>query len=433
MKSWLLIPLCLALIACDGKPKERAVPELPNTKLAFTCAYEKDHLPAIAPEVEQVYRYARYVQKNNVLKKDASVYPELARLYRIAAANGHYKANLEVRQMIGKGQADSLDPVKETLDLTEALIRQGVPGGYYDMGRYLEKGYGVKKDPELALRYFRKSADMGSPEGQFLVGEKLEPIEIAPDIARQMFQCAAEQGHGEAAEAVGIGYKLDKKYIEALQAFQLGVKAGNATAALRLEDGFKAPPPDDQLDYLALTEDKERSRRYEIIGDTLSAWSYRHPTVPEIDDIVPLPPAKLPPWDGKIQWLKDHEANVAPEKPSEAQLTKLAKAKGLDPATGEPLAEKTAQAEPTPKPAAPKVALGTVCRSGEPCPQSGVWQVLWPDETNVNPLTVTKHFAQGETLPTQAVERRRSGLASVFKGKVETRDEAVSWKLVGLG
>ncbi|WP_255360810.1 DUF6396 domain-containing protein [Chromobacterium sp. LK1] len=48
-------------------------------------------------------------------------------------------------------------------------------------------------------------------------------------------------------------------------------------------------------------------------------------------------PAKLPPWDGKIQWLKDHEANIAPPKPSEELMEKLAKAKGLDPKTGRPL------------------------------------------------------------------------------------------------
>ncbi|MBM3114536.1 sel1 repeat family protein [Jeongeupia naejangsanensis] len=343
MKPWLLITLCFALTACDGKPKERAVSDLANiqAKLAFTCAYEKDHLPPIAPEVEQVYRYARYVQKSNVLKQDAGVYPELARLYRIAAANGHYKANFEVRQMISKGQADSLDPVKETLDLTEDLIRQGVPGGYYDMGRYIEHGYGVKKSPELALRYFRKSADMGSPEGQFLVGEKLDPIGMAPDVAEQMLKCAAEQGHGEAAVSLAIGYQLHKKYSEAVEAFQLAAKGGAVSGASYLEHAFMGPQADDKLYYLDQKEDLERSRRYKIIGDTLSSWSYRYPTVPEIDEIVPLPPAKLPPWDGKIQWLKDHEANIAPEKPSEALLTKLAKAKGLDPATGETLTKKS--------------------------------------------------------------------------------------------
>ncbi|NWK80156.1 DUF6396 domain-containing protein [Aquitalea sp. LB_tupeE] len=335
-KTWLLL-LCL-LTACGEQ--HRTLPDLNEVKtnLAFSCAYEKDHLPKLDAEADQVYRYARHLQKNNQLQEDVSVYPDLERYYRIATAHGHYKANLELRQMIGKGQAWTADPVKETLDLTEELIHQGVPGGYYDMARYIEAGYGVKQDQELALRYYRKAADLGSPEGQYLVANKLAPMENAPEVARQMRKCAARQGHGDAATDLGIDLKDDVKVLsQAWEAFQLGVKAGNESAASFLEHGFLAPSNEDRLYYMGLEKDPERSRRYKEIGDILGRYSYAHPTVPELDDIVPLPPAKLPPWDGKIQWLKDHEANIAPPKPSEALLEKLAKTKGLDPKTGRPL------------------------------------------------------------------------------------------------
>ena len=161
-------------------------------KLAFTCAHEKDVIPPRGPEAEQLYQHARWLKKNNLLKEDATLYPKIERLIRIATAYGHDKANLELRQMIGKGQADSDDPVKETLDLTEDLVRRGIPGGYYNMGRYLERGYGVKQDKTLALKYYRKSADLGSPEGQYAVGGMLAPINSAPEVARQMRRCAAE-------------------------------------------------------------------------------------------------------------------------------------------------------------------------------------------------------------------------------------------------
>ncbi|MGD1826811.1 DUF6396 domain-containing protein [Chromobacterium violaceum] len=337
MKWLALLALFFTLTACSNK--ERTVQNLDEVKanLAFTCVYEKDHLPKLDPNADQLYRYARYVQKNNLLKDDVSLYPELERYYRIATAHGHYKANLELRQMIGKGQAWTADPVKETLDLTEELIKQGVPGGYYDMARYIDSGYGVKKDPELALRYYRKSADMGSPEGQYYVAEKLAPLDRAPEVARQMRRCAAEQGHGKAADSLARDFKGDEMYPQALQAFQLGVKGGNEISASTLEIAFLHPPKTDSLDYLELDKDPERSRRYKEIGDILGRYSYLHPTVPELDEIVPLPPAKLPPWDGKIQWLKDHEANIAPPKPSEELIEKLAKAKGLDPKTGRPL------------------------------------------------------------------------------------------------
>ena len=63
----------------------------------------------------------------------------------------------------------------------------------------------------------------------------------------------------------------------------------------------------------------------------------RNPKVPDIDKIVPLPPAKLPPWDGTFEWEKEQAAAVPPEKPSEELINRLAKAKHLDPTTGLPL------------------------------------------------------------------------------------------------
>ena len=330
----------LPLTACRDNStatKDRPVTNLTEVqaKLAFTCAYEKDAIPPHDPEADQLYKYARWLRKNNLLKEDPAVYPKIERLVRIATAYGHDKANLELRQMIGKGQAVSDDPVKESLDLVEELIKRGIPGGYYDMGYYVENGYGVKADYELALKYYRKSADLGSPEGQYLVAEKLDPPDMAPDIAEQMYKCAAEQGHGEAANSLGNGYAgLSKNYPEALRAFQLGAKAGNASAAGFLQHGFDGPPPTDRLMYIGQQKDPERVRRYKIIKNVLADYSYLNPKVPEIDQIVPLPPAKLPPWDGKLQWLKEHEANVPPPLPSEERIAEMARAKGLDPATG---------------------------------------------------------------------------------------------------
>lgn len=336
-KKFSLSVLFILLSACGKQAKQLPALDEVKVNLAFTCAYEKRYFPKLSPQADQLYRYARYVQKNNLLKEDTSVYPELERLLRIATANNHYKANLELRQMIGKGHAWSADPVKETLDLTEELIRQGIPGGYYDMARYIETGYGVKQDPDLALRYYRKSADLGSPDGQYWVAEKLAPLDRSPKIALEMRKCAAEQGHGQAADSLARDYQGDGIYKEAVEAFQLAVKGGYSTSAVDLQQGFLGPDKTDTFNYLGLEKDIERANRYKQIADILGRYSYQHPTVSELDEIVPLPPAKLPPWDGKIKWLKDYEANTAPPKPSEELIEKLAKAKGLDPKTGRPL------------------------------------------------------------------------------------------------
>ena len=334
--------LSATLTACWKQT--RAVPDLKNVEeqLAFTCAYEKDHLPKLDPDADKLYRYARWLTKNQIEKEDPTRYPEMARYDRIATAHGHYKANLDLRDMIGQGQAHSDDPVKETLDLTQELIDRGIPGGYYDMGRYLKAGYGVKQDDELANRYYRKAADMGNPEAQYLVGDKLSSLTISKPIpfaiGNQMQKCAAEQGHGKAALEYGTQMVLEKKYAEAIKYFELGTKWGEAGAATSLKNGF-GPIPAAQREWqdIGLQQDPERALRYRSIAIILSNYAYAHPSVPELDDIVPLPPAPLPAWDGKLKWLEAFKANVPPEKPSEALIASMAAAKGLDPKTGLPL------------------------------------------------------------------------------------------------
>ena len=419
---------CGLLAACDGN--SRAMPDLPDVQasFAFTCVHEKDKIPPRDPEADQLYQHAKWLKKGNLLKEDPLVYPRIERLIRISTAYGHDLANLELRQMIGKGTAGSDDIVNETLDLTQELIDRGIPGGFYDMGRYLEQGYGVKKDSDLALKYYRKSADLGGPEGQFVVGEKLVADDAARKIGMQMWRCAAEQGYGQAGLSLGLALATFKHYPEALQAFQLGAKAGHENAASFLEHGFDGPEPTNEAYYIGQQEDPERVKRYEAIGHLLSAYSYLNPKVPEIDQIVPLPPAELPAWDGTFQWLKAHKANVPPPLPSEERINEMAKAKGLDPATGRPLPKPHAEA-PAPEPvkvAAPATPLGTTLASGLLCPQSGVWQCA------ATPAVGDKRrfFPAGMALPTVVVRGLERGFLQKLKGAPENAVSETAWTLV---
>jgi hypothetical protein len=432
--------LCLLLVACGGHPMERPVPDLAgiHAKLAFTCAQEKDHLPSLDPNADKFYRYARWLRKNQIEKEDPLRYPEMERYFRVATAYGHYKANLDLRIMIGQGQAYSDDPVKETLDLTQELIDHKVPGGYYDMARYIKAGYGVKQDEELALKYYRKAADMGSPEAQYLLYDRLTDLDdsVAKNTGYQMLHCAADQGHAKAALEYAT-YMKGKDNKEAIKYYQLATKFGDESGPSYLRDAFMAPTRDDRINYLGLAKDEERSRRYKAIWSILSDYSYAQPKVPELDDIVPLPPAKLPPWDGKLKWLEEFNANVPPEKPDEALIVRMAKAKGLDPKTGRPLqtASQTSQAEPAPVPtqaeSQPNVpSLGTQCRSGETCPQSGQWQAIWPE--GALGYVAVRHIEAGQTFPDEEVRYPRTGLSKLL-GKPEARIEPVGWKLIRHG
>jgi hypothetical protein len=238
-----------------------------------------------------------------------------------------------------------------------------------------------------------------------------------------MRRCAAEQGHGDAASDLGVDLSTDGHYQEALEAFQLGVAAGDESSASFMGSGFRGPKPDDRLHYLGQQKDFERAERYKKIWRILARNSYASPEVPEINEILPLPPAKLPAWDGKLRWVEARLANIPPKKPSEALIQQLAKAKLLEPATGRAMPGSTAfiKAEsPTPS-----------CASGQPCPQTGYWQAVGISEK----LALTfrdgaiRRFEQNEIMPTLRVEHRKSRF--LLADVVTVKEENIEWRLLG--
>ncbi|EJM66885.1 Sel1 repeat protein [Pseudomonas sp. GM49] len=422
-----LLLTCLLLVACDtSNPTSTSTKETPlnpltevKAKLAFSCVHEQ--VPAASAEADVLFHYARWLQKNNQLKQDKAVDAEIERLYRIASENGHYKANINLQNGAMRGNFGLRG--EEQLRMSEQLINAGVATGYYFVGIFLQHGVaGLKQDHEMALRYYRKAADEGNPLAQAYVADKLAPINIAPDVARKMRRCAAEQGHGDAASDLGVDLSTDGYYQEALEGFQLGVAAGDSTSASFLSEGFRGPEPDDRLYYLGQQEDLERADRYKKIWKILSGYSYANPKVPEINEIVPLPPAKLPAWDGKLKWLEERLANVPPEKPSEVLINQLAKAKLLDPATGQGL------------PGSPAFSQSHLsapnCYSGQVCPVSGYWKVGWLPRHHSVDRSVARYFKQGEILPTQLVEHYQMRTWP-FSDKITRQEQVVEWYLLG--
>ncbi|MEE4742574.1 DUF6396 domain-containing protein [Pseudomonas alliivorans] len=307
-----------------------------DAKLAFTCVHEK--IPAASTDTDVLFHYARWLQKNNQLIQDKTVNIEIERLYRIAAENQHYKANVNLQNGTARGQFKLSG--EEVLRLSQQLIDAKVATGYYFIATYLQRGVaGLQQDAEMALRYYRKAADEGNSQAQNYVAEKLQSTKTTWDMSRQMRLCAAQQGNGEAGGNLGVDLSEDEKYKEALEAFQLGVAGGDESSASFLSKGFRESNPHNRMYYLGQKIDLERSDRYQKIWSLLADWSYASPTVPEINDIVPLPPAKLPAWDGKLKWVEERKANVQPPKPTEALIEQLAKARLLDPKTGKPLPE----------------------------------------------------------------------------------------------
>ena len=310
-----------------------------KANLAFVCKHEEK--PELLPETQQLYNYALYHDLHNMWtgKRGDAVWNGLARYYRIAAMNGDYKANIRLQYLLKSGRISSDMPQTEVHNLNEELAKQLPATAYYNLYGYLDVGYGVRTEKDGKYAYLRKAADLGSREAQYVVSEMLgdindeETLQMRLNMIKQLRSCASEQGLGIASNFLGIHLQSDKDYKDAVKAFYQGVKNGNAASARYLSNGFGGSQKEDDMYFLNLQEDLERSKRYKAIARYLSDKDYLQPKVPDLDDIVPLPPAPLPKWDGKIAFQRWFEGE-APPKPDEALVRRLAWQAGLNGDTG---------------------------------------------------------------------------------------------------
>ncbi|OOF71092.1 DUF6396 domain-containing protein [Rodentibacter caecimuris] len=305
-----------------------------QASLEFVCKHEEK--PELSAETQQLYNYALYHDLHNMWtgKRGDAVWDGLARYYRIAAMNGDYKANIRLQYLLKSGRISADMPQTEVHNLNEELAKQLPATAYYNLYGYLDVGYGVRTEKDGQYAYLRKAADLGSREAQYVVADILgkinddDTLEIRIKQINQLRACASEQGLGDASEMLGLRLERKKEYRQALEVFHQGVKNGSELSGNVLSEVFNNKRKNKYLDDLNLKEDSERSRRYKIIGDYLYDKDYLQPKVPDLDDIVPLPPAPLPEWDGKIAFQRWYEGD-APPKPSEALMMKLANQAGV--------------------------------------------------------------------------------------------------------
>ena len=314
-----------------------------QANLAFICKQEER--PPLSQDTQQLYNYARYHDLHNMWtgKKGDAVWQQMAVYYRIAAANGDYKANVRLQYLLESGRVTSDTPQTDVHELNKLLAKQLPATAYYKLYGYLDIGFGVRTEKDGQFAYLRKAADMGSREAQYVVADLLgriddqDTLEFRQNLRRQLLTCASEQGLGIASNYLGIRFKNEKNYEKAVKAFHQGVRNGDSESAFRLSVALgKEIDESNTVDYLNLPPDPERAERYEIIKKYLSHHDYLQPKVPDLDKIVPLPPAKLPPWDGKIEFQRWYEG-ASPPKPSDELVQHLAEQAGLDWQTGLPL------------------------------------------------------------------------------------------------
>ena len=323
----LLLCCLLALTACDVKKtstrtksgdtamlRNQIPPLFKLHRTSFICVYRDAVVPPVDPMAEALVQEAQWVEWNNgspSWEKD-KLWPHIIELNRRAAALGSWKARLNLvnLRLEGHGEQcglprDSEAAVREV----EAEMARGIPDAWETMGRFYEQGIGVNPSSTKAYAFYQRAAEMGSPAAQAFLGRQLDATYDDTKAGfsgnevngRQMLECAVAQGYGPAAYKLGIslgvtGARNPADKAKALKVLHEGVKMGNADCAHAL--AIDLEDPQGRTSVAPQGVDLSRSERYRSIARSLEWYEGSGLTLPNLDKILPLPPARLPPWDG---------------------------------------------------------------------------------------------------------------------------------------
>lgn len=294
------------------------------TNLPPSCGRWKDHMPRHRdPEAYHLYIKARNFWRSKV--EFEFTREELLGILtdvKLAADKGDWGAKallahfyLEGLGPLERNKVLESEPEKSVRIAREA-VAAGQPWGFYDLGVAHEHGYGgAAMDEAISWAYYRKAAELGSPDAQMALAEAYEKAG-QHEVALSLRMCAYKQEHGPAAIYFGRGAKIRGNFSEALKYYQAGARFGSKEAAAALMIFFDLQGwnyyTSDKLARLresGLQFDAERAKRYDEIDRALEL----NPDLrfPRLDKAVPLPPAELPTWNG-IQDAIEPEADGPP-------------------------------------------------------------------------------------------------------------------------
>ncbi|MFZ4530058.1 MAG: DUF6396 domain-containing protein [Undibacterium curvum] len=281
---------------------------------AFHCVHEADALPVPSAEAEALFQQGlRY--------SDPSLYPSqreyvnAAQAWQQAAKLGHWKAQLNLADLYlhGRGRVDQ--NLELGVSLVEQAMQRGVADAFYFMGTLHENGLGVNASIDRAFAFYDVAVDLGSARAQGIIGKMLNATWDSPtngfwanlDIGRAMLECSYAQGDPIGTYNLAGSVERDASdtppppnaealYARALQIYQDGAKFGSLDSVDALVSTFYSPDPMNHN-----IADKDRAARYKALSDAL----YNNPDLkfPNLDKVLPLPPAQLPVWNGNKEDL----------------------------------------------------------------------------------------------------------------------------------
>jgi uncharacterized protein len=288
------------------------------------CGRWKDHMPRERnPEAYHLYIKARNFWRTKI--EFEFTREELLGILadvKLAADKGDWgaRALLAHFHLHGLGHLDTNKVLESEPEKGVQIVRQAVAAGqawgYYDLGVAHEYGYGgAAMDEKISWAYYRRAAELGSPDAQMALAGAYEKAKRNQD-ALYLRMCAYKQEHGPAAMFLGRDAELSHDFAKALNYYQDGAQFGDkeAAAALMLffwTENWNYFDAEDmsKLRELGLKPDSERHERYhDILGALELNPDLR---LKLLDKVLPLPPAELPPWKG-VQGAIEPEADGSP-------------------------------------------------------------------------------------------------------------------------
>jgi len=324
--AWLLSAVLAVMFVLKGGSvaydQYRTIQDLPRNQILrpfdphrsnFTCIFETTRVPPIDAEADAWFLEALAMEDPETWEEDRD-YKMIVLLTQQAAERRHWKAMLNLASLYLEGRVPGRG-VNDAIEQVEEAMRLGIPAAYDRMGIYYSRGIGVPGDATNAFAFQQKAAEMGDPRAMALIGDKLSAVWDSPadgfwaniPIATKMLECALEQGYGPAAYTLAhlrawrrepngkrINPRTDETKLLALKTLHEGVRHGCPDCARKLSVEFDTPH--DLADMLVPHLDIARSERYAVFNDALDF----NPLLrfPNLDKVLPLPPAPLPQWNG---------------------------------------------------------------------------------------------------------------------------------------
>ncbi|NHQ91479.1 tetratricopeptide repeat protein [Janthinobacterium lividum] len=308
-------------------PRNQTLPLFNPHVADFVCETEASKVPPIDAQAEDWFLEARALEDPEIFMEDRD-YKKIVALTHQAAERLHWKAMLNLASLYVEGR-DPLHSEEEAVQLVEKAMRLGIPAAYDRMGTYYANGTGVNGDITRAYAFWQKAAQMGNPQAMDFLSDKLN-VGLANEgagywanipVAIKMMECAFSQGYGPVAYNLSYMYasprmatgrvsgpRTPETKALALKVLHEGVAFGCEKCANKLTIEFG--DPFDLADMLVPYVDKARGERYAVLGNELGFNP--NARFPNLDKVLPLPPADLPPWNGDRDTLLHAAKGVRP-------------------------------------------------------------------------------------------------------------------------